>query len=245
MDMQELIRRAARHPTAAVTQDHEAAGAFRHGALGASDTDREPTHLVDGGDDRVAADQVAQPCGEAVAEPVEHRVVDIDMDVDPVAVPPRRCRRSASRERLAISTNASTLDATAPSRWNNASCASRSAVFKIAPWSASSSPRSSQRPSSRCHNDNNSTGSTTAGRLIVVVVGGVGWEVVGAQHPPQLRHGRQLGELTQLAHQPTAARGWRSAPPDPTRTHRRRTRRTSPATHRAAGDRHQLLRMRG
>ena len=38
-----------------------------------------------------------------------------------------------------------------------------SAVLRIAPWSASSSPRSSQRPSSPCHNDNNSTGSTTAG----------------------------------------------------------------------------------
>ncbi len=74
------------HATAAVTQDHEAAGAFGHGALGASDTDRDPTHLVDGGDDRVAADQVAQPAGEPVAEPVEHRVVDIDMDMDPVAV---------------------------------------------------------------------------------------------------------------------------------------------------------------
>ena len=43
MDMQELIRRAPRHPTPAVTQDHEAAGAFRHRPLGASDTDREPT----------------------------------------------------------------------------------------------------------------------------------------------------------------------------------------------------------
>jgi hypothetical protein len=41
VDVQELIRRAARHATAAVTQDHEAAGAFRNGALGASDTDRD------------------------------------------------------------------------------------------------------------------------------------------------------------------------------------------------------------
>ena len=75
-----------RHAAAAVTQDHEAAGAFGHGALGASDADRDPTHLVDGGHDGVATDQVAQPCGEAVAEPVEHRVVHIEMDVDPVTI---------------------------------------------------------------------------------------------------------------------------------------------------------------
>ena len=43
MDVQHPIRRTARHATAAVTQDHEAAGAFGDGALGASDTDRDPT----------------------------------------------------------------------------------------------------------------------------------------------------------------------------------------------------------
>ena len=59
MDVQEPIRAAARDAAAAVTQDHEAAGAFGHGALGASDTDRDPALLVDGGDDGVAADQVA------------------------------------------------------------------------------------------------------------------------------------------------------------------------------------------
>ena len=74
----------------------------------------------------------------------------------------------------------------------------------MAPWSASSSPRSSQRPSSPCHNDNTSTGSRDRPVVLIVVVvgGGVGWEVVGAQHPPQLRHRRQLGELTQLGIRP-------------------------------------------
>ena len=49
MDVQEPIRRTPRHPTAAVTQHHQPAGAFRHGALGASDTDRDAVRFVDGG----------------------------------------------------------------------------------------------------------------------------------------------------------------------------------------------------
>ena len=90
MDMQELIGGAARHPTPAVTENYEPTGAFRHAALGASDTDRKPTLLVDGRQDGVAADQVAQPGWEAVAESVDHRVVDVEMDVHPVTIPSRR-----------------------------------------------------------------------------------------------------------------------------------------------------------
>ncbi|HWM22950.1 MAG TPA: hypothetical protein VNO51_24880, partial [Ilumatobacteraceae bacterium] len=61
MDVQEPIRPTPRDTTTPVTQDHQAAGAFGDGALGAADTDRDPTGLVDGGQDRVATDQIPQP----------------------------------------------------------------------------------------------------------------------------------------------------------------------------------------
>ena len=88
VDVQHPIRSAAGDAAAAVAQGHESAGAFGHGALGASDADGDAAVLVDGVDDGVATDQVAQPGWEAVAEPVDHGVVDVDMDVDPVAIPP-------------------------------------------------------------------------------------------------------------------------------------------------------------
>ena len=147
VDVQHPIRRAAGHAAAAVAQDHEPAGAFGDGALGASDADRDAAVLVDGVDDGVAADQVTQPGGEAVAEPVDHGVVDVDMDVDPVAVARRPTSAIESKERLAISTNAVGFGGAALSVVGTGRLGLRCrAASNTAPWSASSSPRSSQAP---------------------------------------------------------------------------------------------------
>ena len=86
MDVQEPVRGTARHPTAAVTQDHQTAGAFRNGALGASDTDGDAAGFVHGVTDRVATDQIPQPVRQTVSEPVDHGVVDVEVDMDPVTV---------------------------------------------------------------------------------------------------------------------------------------------------------------
>ena len=176
-----------------------------------------------------------------MAEPVDHRVVDVDMDVDPVAVTAPdvddRVQGAVGDLDQRVGFGRAVL-----SRWNRASWASRRAVSNTAPWSASSSPRSSQRPSSRCHNDTNSTGSTTPAVA----------HHRRCRHPDRRRgpdRGRSRTSASPAAaaspsptwrthtarHQPNTVLWPRSARPDPTTTHRRRTRRTSPATHPAAG----------
>ena len=159
----------------------------------------------------VAADQIAQPSGEPVAEPVEHRVVDIDMDMDPVTVTAGGVGDGVQGavgdldQRLDLGRHDTVALEQGVLGFTERGVDDRAVV-------GVEFPAQLPRPSSRCHNDKISTGSQPPDTDAASSPPGcrrasVGREVVGAQHPPQLGDRRQLGELAQFAISPTRCLG--------------------------------------